>query len=400
MSQAPAFSTFVATSEDVVRCSAIPAIKEVLLEPTALALQGTLSQEQCDQLAQEAHTHGLRVVLVWDTLLPQRTLDDLTPLLNTWNWSLYDAVRIADIGAASWLQHHHPTKPIQLLVEEGSHNMHALHGWCELLSPALERFILSIELPEERICEMSQTLPVGCEVMAVGRILLFTSPRSLLAHHTDNTAPNEDSTTHKQAIITSDKSNNRPFPLVETTHGTMMFLDRDQFILDRLDKCWQAGLRMARLDFRHISPAPDACQPLDTWGRLLLSAPASIREQWPRPTRAPFFKVNKTTAQFSRMKSHMHAKRDKACVAEVIAIQNGAYVALHVLRPFAADDALSMHLPTNEIRPLPSPLPCRNAQGQIQSTFEAGYIAVLPWQKKACKGALIRRERQGEPDNG
>lgn len=384
------FNTFVSSIEDLDRCAAVTSVTEVLIEPTLLAMQGHLSEREAAHLAHSAHERGLRPVLVWDIQLPERTMQLILPRLETWDWSAYAAVRVADVGAAWWLHTHQPHVSMQLLVETGSHNMHALEGWCQLFEHTLERLILSIELPEERLLEYSQTLPVACEVMGVGRILLFNSPRSLLAHHIQGEKGIEQ---HIAATIASEKSNNRPFPLLETPHGTLMFLDKDQFILDRLLDLERAGFGWVRLDLRHLSSAPHACESLEDVCTQMKQEPIQLRKEWPRKTRAPFFKTNRTTAQFVKMKSKTHAKRDHSCIAEVIAIHNGDCIIGRSIRPFRTDRPISIQLPTGEERPLDSTCTFQLVDAQKPTWIDADQVFLMDWQKKTCTGALLHQAR-------
>ena len=106
--------------------------------------------------------------------------------LSLWELSKFPTVRVCDPGAAWWLKTHHPNITLQLTVETGNYNLEALRGWCEIFSDSLERLILSIELPEKKLIEYCQKLPVACEILGVGQILLFYSPlRRFLLRFTD-----------------------------------------------------------------------------------------------------------------------------------------------------------------------------------------------------------------------
>ncbi|HEY9299093.1 MAG TPA: U32 family peptidase, partial [Phormidium sp.] len=175
------FNTFISSIPDLERCINAPNLQEVLLEPTLLARQGKLTENQVQTLAGEALQRGLRPVLVWDILMPERVMNDVCEALKSWDFSQFAAIRVADPGVAYWLKIHFPKMPLQLIVETGNHNIESLLGWCEIFDETLERLILSIELPEEKLIEYCQKLPVACELLGIGQILLFYSPRSLLA---------------------------------------------------------------------------------------------------------------------------------------------------------------------------------------------------------------------------
>lgn len=383
------FNTFITTQSDIAHCVQANNLVEVLLEPALLARQGRLSLEETWQLALTARHQGLRTVLVWDALMPERLMAETCVHLTDLFLSPFDAVRVSDIGAAQWLRLHHPNQPLQLIVETGNHNLAALQGWCDFFSPILERLVLSIELPEEKLIDYCHQLPVNCEVLGVGPILLFYSPRSLLAPHLKP----DSTTSFLTTTVTPEEINLRPFPTIETEHGTLLFLDKDQFILDRLTSLRQAGLHTVRLDLRHLSHNNEAATGIVDLCEHIKHDATQLRANWPRPTRAPFFKANKTTAQFGRMKSKRHTYRDDNTLAEIIAGESRRYVVFQVLHPFETSEADNLALPTGEALTWSQPLSFRNLNGDLIETAETGQLLITSWIKKACTGALLKGQR-------
>lgn len=390
------FNTFVASPADLNRCAQAPQLQEVLLEPTLLARQGTLTQDQAEQLAVTATQLGLRPILVWDVLMPERVMAGICEHLQAWDLSCFAAVRVCDPGAAYWLQTHCPELPLQLIVETGNHNLEALQGWCEIFAGSLERLVLSIELPEAKLVEYCQTLPVACELLGVGPILLFYSPRSLLA--TPLATEIETNARYLEATATFADAPNRPFPTLETSHGTFLFLDRDQFILDRLAKLEKARLHTVRLDLRHLVQAGNVAVDVDRICRDILDNPISLRDRWPRQTRAPFFNANRTTALFPRMKAKHAGYRNQDCLAEVLSGESGKYVVFQSLRPFTADQIQNMVMPTGETVGLPADVHFRTLTGEPLSSFEPEQLLVTDWIKKAVPGSLLLGRRALAPD--
>ncbi|MEQ8757015.1 MAG: U32 family peptidase [Coleofasciculus sp. G1-WW12-02] len=395
------FNTFVSSIQDLGYCVKAPNLQEVLLEPILLARQGQLSKAKVHDLARQAWENELRPVLVWDLLMPERVMRIICNHLKDWELSHFGAIRVCDPGAAYWLKTHFPEIPIQLIVETGNHNLEALQGWCEIFSESLERLVLSIELPEEKLIEYCQTLPVPCELLGVGLILLFYSPRSLLVNpllesqHTEGTEEidslyrfNPDSPLYLEATAAFADNPNRHFPTLETAHGTFMFLDKDQFILDRLDGLCEAGLHTVRLDVRHLSQEDNVAVDIDKICRQILENPAKLRENWFRETRAPFFKANRTTALFPRMKSKLSEYRNDTCLAEVLAGESGKYVVFYTWRSFEISQIQSMVLPTGEAI-VPQDVIFRTINGEPLDSFEPEQLLVTDWIKKAVPGSLL-----------
>lgn len=377
------FNTFVTTLADLERCAEAPQMEEVLIEPRLLARQGTLADAAAQELAIAAQKRGLRPVLVWDALMPERDMERVGDRLRTWNLSAFAAMRVCDLGAAGWVQEQAPGMPLQWIAETGSHNLAALQGWCELLGPDLERLVLSLELPEEKLKHYCQHLPVPCEVLGVGPILLFYSPRSLLA------APlqAEADTASLSTTVAFEEHPDRPFPTVETPHGTLMFLDKDQFILDRLEPLRQAGMHSIRLDLRSPLVAGEGYPPVDQVCRLLATDPTALRQQWPRPTRAPFFNANRTTALIPRMKTRrLDAWRPQA-LAEIIAGEKGKFLVFRVMRAFALDSPTQLVSPLGE--PLALPPQFRTLDGTCPAQAQADQLLMTDWVKRGVPGSLL-----------
>ncbi|MEM7030628.1 MAG: U32 family peptidase [Chloroflexota bacterium] len=386
-------NTFVSSIADIEQCVVCPQVGEVLIEPDLLARQGQLSYQDALSLADLARERGLRPVLVWDILMPEQVRAEICTQLSAWDLERFAAIRVCDIGAAWWIKTHQPNLPIQLMVETGNHNLSALAGWCDLFAPQLERLSLSIELPEEKLIQICQELPVPCELLAVGQILLFYSPRSLLATPFSATEEEDqfvDEAPFIQAFATADQASVKHFPTLETKHGTFMFLDKDQFILDRFEALAEAGLHTLRLDLRHISKEGQSASPLIDIVQAMQTDPTTLRKSWPRKTRAPFFKANKTTAQFSRMKSPLHMLRDDSCLAEVVAGKKKKYVVLQTLRAFSTDEIEQLVLPTGEIVPITDPRSYRNLSGDTVEIMDEGQLMLTDWIKGACSGALLQ----------
>ncbi|WP_448560752.1 U32 family peptidase [Trichothermofontia sp.] len=389
------FNTFVTSIADLDACAAAPGVQEVLLEPRLTARQGKLSPDEVQRLAIAARQRGLSPVLVWDVLMTEPVMQGIGDRLQAWDLSVFSAIRVCDLGAAAWVQAHLPQMPLHLIAETGNHNREALQGWCELLGPSLQRLILSIELPEATLIDYCQQLPVDCEVLGAGPILLFYSPRSLLAAHVSSAAhvagdDGCDALTLTAQVAFEDTPQ-RLFPTYETPHGTLMFLDKDQFILDRLTNLAAAGLAMVRLDLRHLSRAGEAATGITALCTQLQTDPSQLRQTWPRPIQAPFFNANRTTALFPRLKAKakLATYRNQNCLAEVIAGESGQYAVWQVLQAFTRSQIDCLRIPTGEALPLPPDLTFRTLTGAIPSPLEPDQILVTAWIKKAVPGSLL-----------
>lgn len=388
------FNTFISSIADLERCVHAPKLQEVLLEPSLLARQGKLSLSETEVLASEAIKRELHPVLVWDILMSEQAMTELCQTISQLNLNNFSAIRVCDPGAAWWVKTHLPGLKIQLIIDTGNHNLEALQGWCEVLRESLERLILSIELPEQKLIEYCQKLPVDCEILGLGRILLFYSPRSLLSKHL--AASYTEDIHYLETTVSSEESNNRPFPTLETVHGTFMFLDKDQFILDQLTSLETAGLHTVCIDLRHFSQNDSIAINIDRICQQIVDDPQTLRSQWPRPTRAPFFKVNRTTSIFDRMKSKskLAAYRNEIGLAEIVAVESKTAVIFYSLQPFELTQMSGLILPTGEERNLPQKLEFQNLQGEVIQNCDREQILITNWFRKAMPGSLLLGESQ------
>ncbi|MDX2216658.1 MAG: U32 family peptidase [Oculatellaceae cyanobacterium bins.114] len=382
------FNTFASSSRDLERCANAPQLQEVLLEPALLARQGKLGEAEVQSLALEATQRGLHPVLVWDIVMTERMLSGVGDRLQQWDLNRFSAIRVCDIGAAHWLKTYVPEIPLHLIVETGNHNLEALQGWCEVFAGSLERLVLSIELPEKQLIKYCQTLPIACELLGVGQILLFYSPRSLLSTHI-SAQDESDEIPYLETTVAFEETPQRPFPTIETAHGTLMFLDKDQFILDRLETLKLAGLHTVRLDLRHLGHAGDVAVDVDRICQQILDDPLALRQQWVRDTRAPFFNANRTTSLFARLKSKLSDYATPEQLAEVVAAEKGQYTVFYTTRSFHVSHVKGIVLTTGEELPLPPNFELRTVNNEPIEAIASHQLIVTDAIKKVVSGSLL-----------
>ena len=109
------------------------------------------------------------------------------------------------------------------------------------------------------------------------------------------------------------------------------------------------------------------------------------------PTQSTFFKGNRTTSMFSRMKSkHMLVQyRQDVGLAEVVAGESGNYVVFQSLRPFAVTQIEKIIIPTGEEIEIPAEIVLRNLNGEIVESCDREQILITDWIKKAMPGSLL-----------
>ena len=377
------FNTYISSSADIQRCANIEHLTEVLIEPASLAREGRLTLPEAKALAKEAQAAGLKTVLVWDILMTEEDFGHCTETLRALEPSQFSAIRVQCLGAAQHIKEFYPHCKLQLIAETANCNLRTLLLWCTTLATQLERIILSIQLPAEKISQYVQNLPVPCEILGIGRILLFYSRRNLLKKNFGDLGES-----WREIIAASEDSHNRPFPVIDNQHGTFMYLDKDQFIVHKVTELGKGIPAFIRIDLRHLSEFPDSASAIQSVVAATLNEPEKLREEWPRPTIAPFFKSNLTTKQFKFLNSELRYSRDEHCLAEVVSTEREKHTVLRVVQPFELPGKF------RAIDPSGTEITCefntvKTLSGELVTKTEIDQLVLAPWLRKISTGSLV-----------
>lgn len=300
---------------------------EVILGPKDLNRFGKLTEAEFISLAKRAKELNLRVLLEWDILMTEDVFNSkipkLLPLL-----IFTDALRVQDPGALHWAIEN--TKlPIQFIAENGNHNLKALEGWIELAKGRMERVVLSIELSKDAIATYTKALEVPCELLGLGRILLFYTPRPLLsALVPEKVSQNEE----LAALGESEESPHKGFPLVENQHGTFMFHIKEFCLLEYAQDLKDIGLSYFRIDQRWESPS----KLLDIVGLtkdFTQEKFEAFKKSYTQDLMRGFYLVNKTDVLFPKLKNSRLQKREGNYVGEVLEAEKSSHLAIMVKNP-------------------------------------------------------------------
>jgi putative protease len=372
--------TFVSSEADILECAKNSLITEVLIETQLLARVGQLSLQQAREVAELAQANGLRPILVWDILMTEPVFQKTVASLEDQFLSKFAAVRVADLGAAYWLKQKGAPK-IQLILEAGSHNLTAILGWEEYFGECLQSLIVSHELPEASLQLICKSVRSPVEILGAGRVELFYSPRPLLSQ---NFSPGANGLI--EVTSASEDSHKREFPTVESAHGTMMYLHRDRFILQRWLILEQLGLAQLRVDLRHLSGPGRAAEGI---GQLVQQIETGAEIKWPVASGQPFKHSNNTTRQFGRLRSKLAGRRGlRGCVAEVVASETECYTVYKVIRAASLVGPFRFEFTTGDELVLEK-LSLRDLEDQPVSYCEEDQILLSPWVRKAGPGSLV-----------
>jgi putative protease len=155
---------------------------ELIVGSVELSRYSLTKTDEMLEILAYAKKNDLSVVLEWDTLNQENKFLKACNVLDHLPLHDFKAIRLQDPGAVFYIKNKYPWLPIQLILENGNHNLIGLLKWCDYLGDQCQRLILSNELSREKIREYAKILKTPLEVLTFGRILLFYSPRKYCHH--------------------------------------------------------------------------------------------------------------------------------------------------------------------------------------------------------------------------
>ena len=297
-------------------------IREVILEHRTLSRMGRLDTKKLLSLTDAALELGFSPILQWDILLTENNFEKCIKLLNDLPLAKFAAIRVQDIGAAEWIRNEKSKIPIHFIAETGNHNLKGLLRWQEYFVRQLQRFVLSSELPLSSLIHYCQSLRVPCEILSVGRILLFYTPRKLLSDDKNS----KNSLDFIERILVPSDQQQRQFRTLQNQHGTFMYHHKDLFLLDFIPELQKINLKILRLDFRNIEIKPDCIKKIDSLlGSFDKQKVKSLKSKWPSKVTRAFFRANRTDLAIDRIKNpHRkdHGKTLVGCIVEAVKEQH------------------------------------------------------------------------------
>lgn len=306
---------------------------------------GKLKTEEFLEFSKRARELGLKVIFEWDILMTENTFLKLTSEMPTF-LDAFDSLRVQDPGALEW-GFKNTTKPLQFIAENGNHNLVGLQSWIAHVQGRMERIVLSIEIPKNIIAEYVKVLGVPCELLGLGRILLFYTPRQLLSPLAEDKYPTNETIS---AVGESEESPHKGFPIVENRHGTFMFHIKDFCLVDYAHELRDLGLSFFRVDLRwsEFSQLKEVKELVAEFNETRFEA---FKDIYPQDLMRGFYLVNKTDVLFPKLKNHRLQKREGDYIGEVLEAEKGSHLAIFVKNPkgLSKDDKLKIIHPKGEI---------------------------------------------------
>ncbi|MBP9679891.1 MAG: U32 family peptidase [Bacteriovorax sp.] len=300
---------------------------EVILSCQELSRYTKTTHAELLVLLNLAQKNRIEVVLEWDVLYQEEKFAVACDFLDRLPLHDFKAIRLQDPGAVHYIKTKYSWLPIQLILENGNHNLVGLLKWSEYLGSQCERLVLSNELSKEMLKQYATTLKVPLEVLCFGRILLFYAPRFLLSPLDKE----REIKSYLEASGSSEESPHSGFPIIENRHGTFMFNVKDLYLLDHLDELESIGIGHARVDLRfdqyfkqHLSAV------IDLFSKRQLESELNLKSGGVRPFIKGFYNVNKTDVLFTKLKNKRTQRRDQFYIGEVVDVERDSQIALLV----------------------------------------------------------------------
>ena len=350
-------------------------VSEVLLCWSALARRFHFShQEEVLQAIKHCQRFNLTPVLLWDQLMSeeqkekcwQSFLQLISPLTIKEKENL--KVRILDPGIGLGLESRGLPIKVQFIAHNGGHNFAALEGWAQLLAPVLDRVILSPELPIETILDYQKRASFPLEVTLLSPLLLFYTPRSLLANQ------NPGGETIYRAD--SEETHHRGFEVRASSHATLMYHHKDFSILDEYHKLLAAGLAAGLIDWTRTKV--DFLLAVDSFFKES-SDHLQLKELYPRPLFRGYALNNRSDVLFSKLKnSRLQARHHNYC-GEVLHMESGQSLGVMIKRgQLRPGDELEFVNPEGKKKALQLTW-IKDLDGQNLNLAEANQLVMLPF---------------------
>jgi len=351
---------------------------EVLLAATGFSKAGMLPELDLPWMCEQVRAKGKRPVLVWDRLEKdggiKTALAALRPLL-----PFLAAVRVSDLGAALGLKETYPALELQLSLESHSPNQGSIRAWAKALEP--KRLVLSNQMPVKEISGLQAPgapadLP-PLEIQVLGPLEVFYSPRPLLG---------EPGRWFDQQLSNPERPRQRS-RITQTPAGTLVFHNRDLFLLDQLD-------RIARTPVGFVKLFPTHQEQINLIaGADQIQDYGALKAQWPHLVTRGFFSANRTDRPLRRLGNEALAKASAQALGMVLEAKKGAYLLLELF------DSLPLPCRLRLVNPEGKEIDCgwtelKRLDGSTAANAAVPGLYLVPWVKGALARSLLLKEKE------
>lgn len=221
-------------------------IAEVLLQTGSFSRSGGIDDSSLNPVIAKLKRSGKRVVLAWDCLAKDSHIEEASNKLKSLlHLHQIHSIRFLDPGIGCYLKSKFPECKLELSLEHGSFNLHAILGWIKCLQPQLTRVVLSNQLPILSIAALRSQIPVEVELLGYGPLEIFYSRRKLI-----NDQPVTHTQTDTKLALASDDRPKQANSVFINDMGTTIAYDKWINLFGYHDQIIQAGVNVLRLEYR------------------------------------------------------------------------------------------------------------------------------------------------------
>ncbi len=280
----------------------------------------------------------LNLVLEWDLLSQENHFLRCVGEIKDLPLHEFKAIRLQDPGAINFIKENYEWLKIQLILENGNHNLEGLKRWSDFLGNQLDRLVLSNELSRDHLAKYAES-KLKIEVLVFGRILLFYSPRLLLSPLDANQIEKVQKDKNLEAFGTSEESPHAGFPIIENNHGTFMFNVKDLSLIEQVQELKALSIEAVRFDLRFdgsIQHLEDFLVHTLVHEKNHLNQ--EIKVHHPRPLIKGFYNINKSDVLFPKLKNKRIERHDQNYLGEIVDVERDEQLILinksksHVLK--------------------------------------------------------------------
>lgn len=299
---------------------------EVVLGHIELSRFGKLDTNAFKELSKVAKELGLKVLLEWDVLMTENQFKTKA-IIATDLKDFVDSYRVQDAGAMNYI-FENTSLPMQLILENGNHNLKGVQNWISLFEGRVEKVVISIEMARESLKHFCENLSVPVELLVLGRILLFYTPRNLLSNLIKDEKHQLVSNDFIEAVGESEESPHKGFPIIENRHGTFMFHIRNFFLLDYLEDLKSIGISFARVDLRFDNDFDQVANVMNVFNQSYSAI--DFKKEYGHDVIRGFYHVNKSDVLFKKLKNHRIQRKDNSYVGDVVDVEKSSHMAIMV----------------------------------------------------------------------
>ncbi|MEK7484788.1 MAG: U32 family peptidase, partial [Planctomycetota bacterium] len=302
------------------------------------------------------------------------------------------AFRILDPGVALWFCEQAFPCELQLLCDSGNHNLTGLQEWAKIFAPRLTRLILSSEIPGDSLKSWIPQIPASCEILGLGPILLFYTPRKLLSPHFKHPVEEEPDSMQEEirATACAEESQNRSFLTVETQQGTFIYNPKDLCLLEYISELGSIELHYLRLDRYDVPSLPICHKIMEMLKHPSLEHFQQIRQLWKRPLIHGFYSGNRSDSTFDQLKNGLFKNRKEQVVGEIMDVKRKDYLVIQAHQEIQTGESFCFSSPdgTQKVFQIEK---LHSSSGKKIQFLKKGEIGILPWYSHVYTSTLILR---------